>query len=134
MKIKKINLNIFKNADVELFYFLRRLLFKHRERTYIALFFIIVIGLLPRIPYFNIFVTNHQDIINVTIVPLLLAIIIGLNGKNIVLISLTLFLPLALFTLLGKDATAEQLANVAYGLLSIGLLIMFINYVREKDA
>lgn len=122
-----------KNIDIKLFYYFRNWLFAHRVNIYILLFFLVVREVLVKTPYLNVIYANNIDTINSFAISLVVVIFTGFNGRRLLLISVGLFLPLALLTLLHREPLAELLANNIYILLCIGVLGMIIRFVRREN-
>jgi len=122
-----------KNIDIKLFYYFRNWLFTHRVNIYILLFFLVVREVLVKTPYLNVIYANNVGTINSFAIPLVVVIFTGFNGRKLLLISVGLFLPLTLLTLLHRDTVAEGLANSIYILLIIAIFSMILKFIKQKN-
>lgn len=132
MIINKIKFNKIKNADVKIINAAKNFFLKNKIRIYILVTSIFIYKIIASIAYLNIIIATQSGIINSVIAPLIAAIIFNFKSKILLIFSVILIFPLMSFTLIGKISYAEQLANFIYGLIVIGVLIMFINFIKEE--
>jgi hypothetical protein len=122
-----------KAIDVRFYSFLKKWLIKQRVKIYVLLFLVVLREVFLRTPYVNVIIVENIDVIDLILISVLLTTIVGLNGKKFILISVMLFLPLAVLTLLGYNVLVEKLANIIYMLILTGVTYMILNFVKQEN-
>lgn len=122
-----------KDVDIKAFYYVKSLLFRNRVRVYLVLFLLIFREVMLKTPYLNIIAANFKDVLDAIILPILIAITVGFNGRKIVIIAVAMFFPVAVLLLFEQEPIAELLSNNLYVLLVIGVLGMIIRFARHEN-